>query len=340
VAESSVDFTGELSGNVTGTQGSTVVNSVGGQSAANVANAATAIGSATQNNVPGTLVMRDGSGGFSGQTINAVTQYNIGGNRLISVLGTNNLFVGLNSGTAITTGTDNTFFGSDAGRSDTSSRSNSFFGSGAGISIMPGGNFNSFFGQSAGSANTTGHDNAFFGQAAGIGNKSGSANVAFGLGAGLRNTTGNGNTFVGFLAGDRNTTGGDNTVIGKSANVGSPDLSFATALGSGAIVNASNTVVLGRAADKVLAPGLLQVNTLGAAGSTSLCRNSVNQISTCTAGNLTEVTAEQTVAINELRERNTLLSEKVERQERKISALTKLVCATNPEEGFCKGDLK
>ena len=80
-------------------------------------------------------------------------------------------------------------------------------------------------------------------------------------------------------------TGANNTVVGDSANVGANNLNFATALGSGAIVSTSNTLVLGRTADTVVAPNLLQVGALGASGTTALCRNASNQIADCTAGN-------------------------------------------------------
>ena len=52
-------------GDVTGTQGATVVSSVGGQTAANVASATTTVDVATSNNQPNTLVERDSSGNFS-----------------------------------------------------------------------------------------------------------------------------------------------------------------------------------------------------------------------------------------------------------------------------------
>ena len=64
-------FSGPLSGDVTGTQGATVVASVGGQSAANVAGGASAANGATSANTANTIVQRDGSGGFSASTITA-----------------------------------------------------------------------------------------------------------------------------------------------------------------------------------------------------------------------------------------------------------------------------
>jgi formylglycine-generating enzyme required for sulfatase activity len=64
-------FSGSLVGDVTGPQGATVVGSVGGQSAANVASGAQAVNAATTANTPSTLVKRDASGNFSAGTITA-----------------------------------------------------------------------------------------------------------------------------------------------------------------------------------------------------------------------------------------------------------------------------
>ncbi len=65
------NFSGSLSGDVTGTQGATVVANVGGQSAANVAGGASAANAATSANTANTIVKRDGSGNFAAGTITA-----------------------------------------------------------------------------------------------------------------------------------------------------------------------------------------------------------------------------------------------------------------------------
>jgi formylglycine-generating enzyme required for sulfatase activity len=70
------NFSGSLSGDVTGTQGATVVANVGGQSAANVAGGASAANAATSANTADTIVKRDASGNFSAGTITA----NLSGN--------------------------------------------------------------------------------------------------------------------------------------------------------------------------------------------------------------------------------------------------------------------
>ncbi|MEQ1646666.1 MAG: tail fiber domain-containing protein, partial [Pyrinomonadaceae bacterium] len=72
---------------------------------------------------------------------------------------------------------------------------------------------------------------------------------------------GGGNAFEGY-AGGNNTTGSRNTILGYSADVGSGDLTYATAIGADAVVSNSNTVVLGRTADTVRVPGSFRVEGL------------------------------------------------------------------------------
>jgi hypothetical protein len=73
-----VNFTGTLNGDVTGSQNATVVSSVGGQSAANVASGASAANTATSANTANMIVKRDASGNFSAGTITA-TAFSGGG---------------------------------------------------------------------------------------------------------------------------------------------------------------------------------------------------------------------------------------------------------------------
>ncbi|HJQ71045.1 MAG TPA: tail fiber domain-containing protein [Blastocatellia bacterium] len=196
--------------------------------------------------------------------------------------GSSNAFFGYHSGASNTTGGANSFFGNSAGYQNTSGSNNSFFGGAAGYANTSGVN-NAFFGISAGRSNSTGDDNAFFGTSTGRNNTTGTDNAFFGNAAGYQNTSGSNNAFFGRNAGNSNTTGNNNTIIGQNADVSSGNLSFAAAVGAGATVSTSNTVVLGRTGDSVRVPGNLVVVTLGAAGSTSLCRNGSNQIATCSS---------------------------------------------------------
>lgn len=164
----------------------------------------------------------------SASVVNAATQYNISGGRVLSLgvgnFGITSIFAGWGAG-ANTTGATNSFFGANAGFSNITGNGNSFFGYAVGFDNT--GSDNSFFGISAGQANTTGGNNSFFGR----------------------------------IAGQANTTGGNNTIIGAGANTGSGALTFATALGAGATVNASNTLVLGRNLDTVQIPGIINSAT-------------------------------------------------------------------------------
>lgn len=164
-------------------------------------------------------------GTLTGNAVNSVTQYNIGGNRVLSSPGLSNLFAGVTAGNANMGGTSNSFFGNSAGAQNSSGNSNSFFGASAGLNSSTGGN-NTFAGANSGAGNAAGGNNSFFG----------------------------------VNAGQANTIGNNNTVIGANANVGANNLSYATAVGADAMVSTNNTVVLGRNVDTVRAPGNLQVD--------------------------------------------------------------------------------
>lgn len=261
-------------------------------------------------------------GTLSGNVVNAATQFNIGGLRVLTMnpvngnlygggaagSGTNNTFFGLPSGNS-NSGFSNSFFGSETGNVNTGF-GNSFFGMSSGR-LNNSGSLNSFFGRAAGLLNTTGWGNTFVGANAGDSNNSGNSNSFFGDSAGDGNTSGEYNTFIGQNSGANNTTGSSNTMLGFGANVLSSNLTFATAIGAGATVNRNNLIVLGRSGgqDEVLVPGnaiisqdlstntfaanavfttqlqtgSLTIETLGAAGGTSLCRNASNQISNCSS---------------------------------------------------------
>ncbi len=159
----------------------------------------------------------DGTAGgtLSGNVVNAATQFNLDGNRVLAVSGIgSNIFAGVGAGANTPT----------------------FIG------------FNAFVGANAGQSNITGSHNAF------VGNQSGAANTVGAL-----------NAFVGDQAGLSNTTGSNNTLLGGRANVGSSGLSFATAIGAGTTVYASNTIQLGsqgeivRTSGPILSGGLISL---------------------------------------------------------------------------------
>ncbi len=75
-ATSATNFSGSLAGDVGGTQSATLVSSVGGQSAANIASGAALANGATNGNVTNTIVKRDPSGNFAAGTITAALNGN------------------------------------------------------------------------------------------------------------------------------------------------------------------------------------------------------------------------------------------------------------------------
>ena len=87
--------------------------------------------------------------------------------------------------------------------------------------------------------------NLFVGANAGL-NTAGlvGGNAFFGTNAGL-NTASSSNAFFGTSAGDTNVGGNFNTIIGTGADVGSSNLTNATAIGQRALVTQSNSLVLG-----------------------------------------------------------------------------------------------
>jgi hypothetical protein len=226
--------------------------------------------------VGGTLT----GGTVTGGIVNAATQYNLGGLRMLTAGGPFGDLIG----TVLVA--SNTFLGEGAGVNTTPSsfpgdsvgKLNSFFGSRAGSSNTTG-DQNSFFGTLSGASTTTGAANSFFGRSAGGSNTSGATNTFVGVSAGGLNTTGSNNTFFGTFAGFNNTTGSNNTMIGMNAAVVGGDLTFATALGAGSSVSTSNTIALGRSngSDRV------RIFGLGAAGIDHLCRNFNNEVSSCSS---------------------------------------------------------
>ncbi len=193
-----------------------------------------------------------------------------------------NSFFGASAGLVNTTGFRNAFFGTVAGVANTTGDSNSFFGYFAGHDNTTGSG-NSFFGTLTGESNNIGSSNAFFGTLAGQSNTAGIQNAFLGRSAGQSNTTGDNNVFVGFAAGDSNQVGNNNTMIGAGADFTATNLTYATAIGSEALVSTSNTVVLGRGVDIVRIPGFLRVAQLGSTGVLSLCNNINDTISSCSS---------------------------------------------------------
>lgn len=100
-AGSAVNFSGSLGGDVTGTQGATVVALVGGSSAVSVASGAAVALAGTALNTPSTLVKRDGSGNFAAGVITAALTGNVTGNVSGTAANVTGIVATANGGTGV-----------------------------------------------------------------------------------------------------------------------------------------------------------------------------------------------------------------------------------------------
>jgi hypothetical protein len=195
-------------------------------------------------------------------TVNAATSFNLGETPFAYGSATSgNAFLGF-AGNSTTTGGNNTAIGLLALQANTTGNFNTAVGEGALAHNTTGGN--TAIGFEAMFFNTKGDSNTAIGLGALEDNRTGDFNTATGGGALSNNTTGSENTAIGLEALEFNSTGSGNTAIGQesllynstgSSNSAlgflagpdskSPDLSYATAIGAGAIVSQSNTLVLG-----------------------------------------------------------------------------------------------
>ena len=157
--------------------------------------------------------------------------------------GENNTASGRNAMRNNITGNDNTAMGHYSMESNQTGSGNTAMG----INSMTRntlGESNIALGKEALFSNISGNDNTVVGFSALYINTTGVENTAIGHEA-SRNSTGDFNTSLGTDALRDNTTGSHNTALGHGANVSTGNLTNATALGSNAIVNASNKVRIG-----------------------------------------------------------------------------------------------
>jgi hypothetical protein len=169
-------------------------------------------------------------------------------------LGVNNIFIGKSAGYNnigeiqtepyyLEYGSYNVFIGNNSGYNNVSGWTNCFLGNFSGYGNDTGSD-NTFIGNFSGESNSSGSGNSSLGAFSNRSNTIGIQNVTIGFYSGNLNT-GSSNTFVGAYAGVDNLTGQNNTIIGYYANVSDGSLFNATAIGNGAIVNASNKIILG-----------------------------------------------------------------------------------------------
>jgi len=167
-----------------------------------------------------------------------------------------------------TTGQGLTAVGYRALQYNTTGTYNTAIGVGA-LSINSTGSFNIAIGGLSLGQNNTGNDNSAFGFQSLFFNHSGEGNTAYGpfslefnsngnnntaMGTNSlqNNTSGSNNIGIGDSSMQQNTTGNFNTVVGNQADVNTGNLSNATAIGYGAIVDASNKVRIGNSAVTVI----------------------------------------------------------------------------------------
>ncbi len=247
------NITGPLYGDVTGTQGATVVSTVGGQTAANIASGVSAANAATSANTASAIVRRDASGNFSAGSVTLggvlnlpVTTASAGiiysaGSRLLHAYGAGNSFVGLNAGNLTMSGADNTANGSQALLNNTSGSNNIAVGYQAGYWITTGSSNIDIGNQGTAIDNNiirigSGQSQTFIagvinGNGAGLGGLNASALFSIG------NTNGGvGNFFVGYDAGNSTTSGSDNTAYGDFAFFSNTSGSYNTANGYEALL--------------------------------------------------------------------------------------------------------
>jgi len=265
VATTAASFSGPVSGDVSGTQGATVVTSVGGQPAANIASATVAANAATSANVPNTIVARDGTGSFSAGSVTLGGLLNLPFPAVI-FSGTNTMLIesgsyytGAGAGAADyarpgwpvvpdllnvgvgdgalnkdNVGTANTAIGEQSLQFNTTGTNNTAGGYQAMQHNTTGSN-NKADGYQALFSNTTGNNNTANGSQALYSNTNGYNNTANGVKALYYNSAGTGNTADGVDALNSNTTGYNNTAAGISALAYNTTGYFNTASGSGAL---------------------------------------------------------------------------------------------------------
>ena len=208
--------------------------------------------------------------------------FNIGGLKVLRTLGTNNLFVGPNTGLS-NTGANNVFIGGSAGQANTTGTGNLFVGGYAG-NLNTTGYSNFFMGISAGEQNTTGYGNLFVGSGAGVANTSGIGNLFLGTTAGRLNGSGNsnifigsssgfssanvdGNTFMGTSSAYSNSSGASNSGVGQNAGysntTGSQNVFIGHSSGFAMTSGALNTFI-GASSDVTVASGLTNSTAVGA----------------------------------------------------------------------------
>lgn len=241
-------------------------------------------------------------GALSGNVVNATNSYNIGNVPMLRIPGLYNLFAGANAGLGNTTGSSNTLVGARSGFSNQAGNYNSFFGNDAGLYNNTGSN-NTFVGSGAGQYNASGSSNTFIGRLTGSPYGSNVSNsTAIGAGAAVSanytivlGTNSETTRIPGVLSvgSDTATTRGQINLLSRAGNANlylqPADLGYGINFGvEGSAPNATLFIAQYDGTTKndrlvITAWGTVVVPNLGGAGSTQLCRNAGNEISSCSS---------------------------------------------------------
>ena len=233
-----------LRGNTTGAsnvavgQGALYTNSTGNYNTAIGQNALN-LNTASNNLAIGRLALNTNSTGTQNIAVGNSTLFN-------STTSSNNVAVGYNSLSTNTIGARNIGIGTTTLSLNSTGNDNLAIGHGTLAANTMSNNL--AIGSNALDANTSGTPNLAIGVDALGANVTGTNNAAVGYNTLLLNT-GSGNVALGQTAGNSNTTGSNNTFIGYNSDAGGGGLSNATAIGANSVVNASNSIVLGNAAN-------------------------------------------------------------------------------------------
>ncbi len=275
------NFTGSLLGDVQGTQGATVVVSVGGQSATNVASAVIAANAATSTNAAGVIVLRDGSGSFAAGAITA-NSFAGDGSALTNLNPAN-----LESGTAAISITGNAATATLA-TNVTGSIADSQLSTN--VPFLNGTNLFSGTNHFDGVIVATNTNNVIYG--AFTGNLSGKATSA-----GSASQAGNATNFSGALAGDVHGTQGA-TVVGKVGGQSATNVASAVIAANAATsTNTAGTIVL-RDGSGNFAASAITANSFAGDGSALTNLNPADLESGTAAISITGNAATATLATN------------------------------------------
>jgi hypothetical protein len=298
------NFSGSLSGDVTGTQSATVVSTVGGSTAVNVHAAEQLANAATSAATPNAIVKRDATGSFSATNITLTGNLNLptttasagiiysGGSTLIHSYGTANFFAGSGAGnTTMQSSGGNTGIGRQSLNSNTTGNENTGLGDDA-LFLNTTGSGNTAVGYWALLNNTNGNNNIALGVNALYNNLIGSENIAIGYEALYANTTGSENIGMGYYALLSNTNGSDNVALSLGALQYNTSGSQNIAIGRMALcynTNGNNNIALGYQAGYNITTGSsnIDIGNQGVATDTNIIRIGSGQTSTFIAGVIT-----------------------------------------------------